>query len=75
MTFTQDVLSENADLCAAIRAMPFNRALSDGTLPREAFRHYIIQDAHYLEGFARALALAAARAPDADGVRRGAPAS
>ena len=70
MTFTQDVLSENADLCAAIRAMPFNRALSDGTLPREAFRHYLIQDAHYLEGFARALALAATRAPDADGVRQ-----
>lgn len=70
MTFTQDVLSENADLCAAIRAMPFNRALSDGTLPSEAFRHYIIQDAHYLEGFARALALAATRAPDADGVRQ-----
>ena len=70
MTFTQDVLVENADLCAAIRAMAFNRALADGTLPREIFRHYIIQDAHYLEGFARALALAATRAPDADGVRQ-----
>ncbi len=70
MTFIEDVLAENAELCEAIRTMPFNRALSDGTLPREAFRHYIIQDALYLEGFARALAMAAARAPEADGVRQ-----
>ena len=68
MTFTERVLTENADLCAVIRAMPFNRALADGTLARDVFRHYIIQDAHYLEGFARALALAAARAPEAAGV-------
>lgn len=70
MTFTETVLAETADLCAEIRAMPFNRALCDGTLSGEAFRHYIIQDAHYLEGFARALALAATRAPDADSVRQ-----
>lgn len=70
MSFTDAVLAENAGLCAAIRAMPFNRALADGSLPAEVFRHYMIQDAHYLEGFARALALAGATAPDADGVRQ-----
>ncbi len=68
MTFTQTVLDENARLCADIRAMPFNVALADGTLPPEIFRHYIIQDAHYLEGFARALARAAVGAPDAEAV-------
>lgn len=68
MSFVETVLQENADLCAAIRAMPFNRALADGTLPAEVFQNYIIQDAHYLEGFARALALAASAAPDADAV-------
>lgn len=70
MTFTDTVLAETAPLCAAIREMPFNRALTEGTLAPEIFRHYVIQDAHYLEGFARALALAAARAPDAAGVRQ-----
>ncbi|OWY06211.1 thiaminase II [Thioclava sp. F1Mire-8] len=45
--------------------MPFNRELAEGSLDRETFQGYIIQDAHYLEGFARALALAAAKAPDA----------
>ncbi|WP_397542656.1 thiaminase II [Roseovarius salis] len=68
MSFTETVLEENAQLCADIRAMPFNRALADGTLPQEVFRHYIIQDAHYLEGFARALASAATSAPDAEAV-------
>lgn len=70
MSFTKTVIDQTADLCAAIRAMPFNRALADGSLSPEVFRHYMIQDAHYLEGFARALALASARAPDADTVRQ-----
>ncbi len=41
--------------------MPFNAELAQGTLERDRFRHYMIQDAHYLEGFARALALLSAK--------------
>ena len=52
----------------SILTMPFNRELATGALAPETFRHYIIQDAHYLEGFARALALTASRAPDADAI-------
>jgi thiaminase/transcriptional activator TenA len=52
---------------AAILEHPFLTGLTDGSLPREAFRHYIVQDAHYLRGYARALAVCAARAPDEDG--------
>ena len=48
--------------------MPFNRALADGSLPQAVFQHYIVQDAHYLDGLARALARAAAGAPDAEAV-------
>jgi thiaminase/transcriptional activator TenA len=51
---------------AAILAHPFVRGLTDGSLPREAFRFYAVQDALYLRDFARALALAAARAPRED---------
>ena len=51
------------DIYAAILRHPFVAGLTDGTLPREAFRHYIVQDAHYLRGYARALALCAAKAP------------
>lgn len=68
MSFMARALARTEPLCAAIRNMPFNRGLADGSLPRDVFRHYIIQDAHYLEGFARALALAAGRAPDAQAV-------
>lgn len=44
---------------------PFLRGLTDGTLPEENFKHYVLQDALYLRDYARALSLAAARAPDA----------
>ena len=49
--------SDVEDIYAAILRHPFVTGLTDGTLPREAFRHYIVQDAHYLRGYARALAL------------------
>jgi thiaminase/transcriptional activator TenA len=48
---------------AAILAHPFLRGLTDGSLPAETFRFYAVQDALYLRDFARALSLAAARAP------------
>jgi thiaminase/transcriptional activator TenA len=47
-----------------ILAHPFLAGLTDGTLPREAFRHYVVQDALYLVDYARALALVGAKAPD-----------
>jgi len=46
--------------------MPFNTELAAGVLDRARFKHYITQDAHYLIGFGRALALAAAKAPQPD---------
>ncbi|MBX9934599.1 MAG: thiaminase II [Methylobacterium sp.] len=65
-TFSADAWSRNANLYDAIRTMPFNVELAAGTLSRERFRHYIVQDAHYLMGFGRALSLAAAKAPNPD---------
>lgn len=67
-SFTQKLWSDTADLQEGIRTMPFNAELAQGTLPPATFREYIIQDAHYLEGFARALALAASQGPDADSI-------
>ena len=68
MTFTQEAWARNSALFQATLEMPFNRELADGTLSIERFRHYMIQDAHYLVGFGRALAVAAARADDSDTV-------
>src|SRR5690606_39075638 len=65
---TRDVLwTDVEDIYAAILAHPFLTGLADGSLPRDAFRHYIVQDAHYLRGYARALALCGAKAPDEAG--------
>ncbi|HUC11650.1 MAG TPA: TenA family protein [Stellaceae bacterium] len=62
--FSQTARQQTAVLRAAIQALPFNQELAAGTLAREPFQHYITQDALYLGEFSRALALAAARAPD-----------
>ena len=70
MTFSADVWSRNAALYDAIRDMPFNRSLAAGTLHRDAFRHYIVQDAHYLTTFAQALAVAAAKSDQAEDIAR-----
>jgi thiaminase/transcriptional activator TenA len=45
---------------------PFIAGLNDGSLPRESFEFYAVQDALYLREFARSLAIAAARAPKDD---------
>jgi thiaminase/transcriptional activator TenA len=51
------------DIYASILAHPFIAGLTDGSLDREAFRFYVVQDAHYLRDYARALSVAAAKAP------------
>ncbi|MBJ8341088.1 TenA family protein [Antrihabitans sp. NCIMB 15449] len=62
--FTDRVWDETKQLRAAIDELEFLRRLGDGTLPLDVFRTYIEQDAIYLAGYAKALALLAARAPD-----------
>jgi thiaminase/transcriptional activator TenA len=51
-------------LRAAIHNLPFNRELAAGTLDQAQFRFYIVQDALYLDQYARILAMAGARGPD-----------
>lgn len=52
-----------ADIRSEIDALPFIRALADGTLPREPFVFYLAQDALYLREYARVLSEAARLAP------------
>ena len=53
-----------ASLREAIHKLPFNTELAAGSLSRDRFQTYIIQDAIYLGQFSRALAISAAKAPD-----------
>jgi len=64
--FSAEAWGRNLALYETIRTMPFNTELATGVLSEQRFRHYITQDAHYLVGFGRALALAAAKAPSPD---------
>jgi thiaminase (transcriptional activator TenA) len=64
-TFTAELWRDIEDVYAAILAHPFVTGLADGSLPRESFKFYVIQDALFLRKYAQALAAVASKAPDA----------
>jgi thiaminase/transcriptional activator TenA len=66
MAFTKELWQSIEPIYAAILRHPFLRGLTDGSLPRESFKFYAVQDALYLREFARALSLAGAKAPEDD---------
>jgi thiaminase/transcriptional activator TenA len=55
--------AEAAGTYAAILKHPFLAGLTDGSLDRERFTYYVVQDAHYLRDFARTLTVVASKAP------------
>lgn len=67
MSLSRDLWQANQDLALASLNSPFVWGLADGSLPRERFAFYLGQDAFFLEAFARAYSIAAARAPDQEG--------
>jgi thiaminase/transcriptional activator TenA len=66
MEFTAELWKSIEMIYAAILRHPFLTGLADGSLSHESFRFYAVQDALYLREFARALLIAAARAPQDD---------
>jgi thiaminase/transcriptional activator TenA len=60
---TTELWSAAKGVFEEILAHPFLTGLTTGTLERESFRLYVIQDVHYIAQFARILAGVAARAP------------
>ena len=67
-SFSQSLWQANEALFQDTLQLPFNRELAAGTLSMERFRHYMIQDAHYLVAYGRALAVTAAKSDNAEGV-------
>jgi thiaminase (transcriptional activator TenA) len=63
-SFSAQLWRDIEDIYAAILAHPFVAGLADGSLPREPFQFYVIQDALYLRKFAQALAAVASKASD-----------
>jgi thiaminase/transcriptional activator TenA len=64
VTFSARLWAGIEDVYAEILAHPFVGGLTSGELDRAAFEFYVVQDAHYLREYARALSVCAARAPD-----------
>ena len=67
MTISTDLWQSNQDLAQACLEHPFVQGIATGTLDRVKFAYYVGQDAFFLEAFARAYSLAAAKAPHRQG--------
>lgn len=66
--FCDQAWAHTGKLQRAMLEQPFNVELAAGTLSRQRFQFYLVQDARYLVGFGRALAVAAARSDEVDEV-------
>jgi thiaminase/transcriptional activator TenA len=64
--FSDEAWERTARLRGAIHRLPFNTELAAGSLARDRFQAYIVQDSLYLGRLSRALAITAAKAPDSD---------
>ncbi|NJR65871.1 MAG: TenA family protein [Leptolyngbyaceae cyanobacterium CRU_2_3] len=58
---------EHQDLAIASLQSPFVQGIGNGSLPKPKFAYYVGQDAFFLEAFARAYSIAAAKAQDWQG--------
>ncbi|MGC1307490.1 MAG: TenA family protein [Phormidesmis sp.] len=64
MSLSKKLWQANQDLARAALNHPFVQGIGDGSLPRKKFAYYVGQDAFFLEAFARAYSIAAAKAPN-----------
>ncbi len=63
MSLSSFLWQANQDLADACQRSPFVQGIGEGSLPKEKFAYYVGQDAFFLEAFARAYSIAAAKAP------------
>ncbi|MEM7771201.1 MAG: TenA family protein [Cyanobacteria bacterium P01_E01_bin.6] len=63
-SMSETLWAKNQDLAIACLENLFVRGIATGTLPKSTFAYYVGQDAFFLEAFARAYSIAAAKAPD-----------
>ena len=63
-SFSEQLRQEANTVWEQIFRHPFLMEVREGRLPADKFRYYLVQDYHYLESFARAVAIALGKAPD-----------
>lgn len=62
MNTVEKLLQATTDIWEAYNEHPFVLGIQNGTLDKENFRYYIIQDYLYLEEYAKTFALGVAKA-------------
>lgn len=62
-SFTGQLWQENAPIYGKTLSHPFLQGLTDGSLPQDRFRFYLVQDTLYLRAFGQALNILAAKSP------------
>lgn len=67
MAIAEQLWQANHDLAIACLENPFVQGIGDGSLAQHKFAYYVGQDVFFLEAFARAYSIAAAKAPDWQG--------
>ncbi|HLU76049.1 MAG TPA: TenA family protein [Nonomuraea sp.] len=65
---TDQIWAVMAPIYDKMLELPFIRELQDGTLPKEVFARFVVQDTLYLEDYGRALALLGSRLGDQEGL-------
>jgi thiaminase/transcriptional activator TenA len=63
MSLSQILWQTNQDIAVACLNHPFVQGIGDGTLAEPKFAYYLGQDAFFLEAFARAYSITAAKTP------------
>lgn len=66
---TDRFLSAAKDIWDGYYTHPFVKSLADGTLDKEKFKFYMVQDYLYLLDYVKVFALGCAKAPDEDSMR------
>ena len=69
MTTTERLLAATEDIWAEYYTHPFVRGIADGTLDREKFRYYMIQDYLYLIDYAKVFAVGVSKAKDGEAMK------
>ena len=69
MTIVQRLLSATEDIWSRYHTHPFVKGIADGSLDKEKFKHYMIQDYIYLIDYAKVFSLGAAKAKDVEAMR------
>lgn len=69
MTVSSELWQANQDLAQECLKHPFVQGIANGTLEQKKFAYYVGQDAFFLEAFARAYSIVAAKSPDGETFR------